>query len=207
MDGVENYNSSDLNINSKLRLTENLDWTSYQKFEVPTVILVRVVIQGLDASNWRWVGSEHIHMDSERCRQCRPPCTSKQTTKIVQSHEWERADKKRTLLRQPCRWKLHRIYVKTNHQKHCHGRKRSTLTCHPSVPTLQKDWGDSKTDEWPITLNICSIRFWMISAPRSSTFNPLKLTESSENHRVDISRRVNLFVSNVTVSLSRSTNY
>ena len=68
---------------------ESLDWTPYRNFEVPTVILMCVVIQGLDARNWIWVGSRTLSTWNGTS------CTSIQTTKkSIKGTSGKRADKK-----------------------------------------------------------------------------------------------------------------
>ena len=128
-----------------------------------------VVIQGLDASNWRLVGLEHVGME----RQCfHVPPYKLQNLIRTWSHEWKRADKKRTLRRQSCRWKLHHIYDKKK-SKCMDCQRQSILTWYPGVPTLQKEWGKGRMSY------ICSFNFeiymvtvfkWYISASRSSAF-------------------------------------
>ena len=104
-------------------------------------------------------------MDSERRRQCRhvPPNKLQRSFRITSGNEqmknvrcWDNhAD-------ESCTVSMTKKIIK----RFIDCRKRSTLTCYPSVPTLQKDCGEtSRQTNGPsvtrIALNISSIRFWM----------------------------------------------
>ena len=140
MDGIENYNSSDLNITQYHNRRKNPDWAPHRKLEVPTVILICKVIQSLDARNWEWVEWEHIHMKRHANV---PPYKLQNSIRATIVNEQiknvhccdNHADESCT------------ISMTKSSSKPMDCRRWSTLTCYPIVPTLQKDWGREQTNE------------------------------------------------------------
>ena len=153
-----------------------MDWTPYRKFDVPTVILMCVVIQGLDTSNWRWVGSEHIRMNAML------PCTSIQTAKC----QWIRVTngnerKKRYTAATIMPTKIAPYLWRKGYSKSIDCRKRSTLTWYPVVPTLQKEWGKRRMNY------LCSFKFnfkYLYSSCSRSSQSNVHRTWETPAHRL-----------------------
>ena len=99
-----------------------------------------VVMQGLDASNWGWVRSEHIHVE----RQCRlvPPYKLQKSIRVTSGNEQIETYTPATTM--PMKAAPYLWQKRSSKRMGC--RRWSTLTCYPRVPTLQKDCGE--TGEW-----------------------------------------------------------